>query len=291
MTPAPPPRILLGIFFMCSAGVLFTIMGGFGKILGSNYSSLQVSWARTFIHLVFMLAMFMPASGFRLLRTRRLGTQLARSTMLFLSNLCFFYAITFIPLAMASSISLASPLIVALLAWPMLGERTTRTRVIALGIGFLGVLVVIRPGTELFHPASLFILGSASSYSIYQILTRQIAGTEAPETLATYSAVVGAIGMLVVLPFVWITPAALADIAMFIGIGVLGGAGHYFVARALISAPANIVTPFQYFQLIGAVTVGYLFFGDLPDSLTWLGAAIIIGSGLFIGWSQSRRKA
>lgn len=291
MSEAPPPRILLGILFMCLAGVLFTVMGGFGKILGQDYSSLQVSWARTIVHLLLMLAMFMPARGIALLRTRRLPTQLARSTLLFLSNLCFFYAITYIPLAKASSISLASPLIVALLAWPMLGERTTPARVIALAIGFLGVLVVIRPGTELYHPASLFILASASCYALYQLLTRRIAGTEAPETLATYSAVVGSVGMLVVLPFVWTTPTAPADIAMFLGIGILGGLGHYFVARSLIAAPANIVTPFQYAQLLGAVVVGYLFFGDLPDALTWLGAAIIIGAGLAIGWSQARRPS
>ena len=289
MTGAPAPRILLGILFMCSAGLLFNVMGGFGKILGRDYSSLQVSWARTFIHLVFMLAMFMPTNGVKLLRTRRLGTQLARSTMLFLSNLCFFYAITFIPLAMASTISLAGPLIVALLAWPMLKERTTIGRVVALAAGFLGVLVVIRPGSVLFQPASLFIVASACCYAMYQLLTRQIAATEAPETLATYSAVVGAIGMILVLPFVWITPDSLADVGMFIGVGVLGGAGHYLVARALISAPANIVTPFQYFQLIGAVAVGFLFFGDLPDAFTWLGAAIIIASGLYVGWSQTRR--
>ncbi|HYF08917.1 MAG TPA: DMT family transporter [Acetobacteraceae bacterium] len=286
---AAEPRILLGILSICLAGVLFSVMGGFGKILGQDYSSLQVSWARTFVHLLFMLAMFMPRHGLGLLRTRRLPTQLARSAMLFLSNLCFFYAITYIPLAKASSISLASPLIVALLAWPMLGERTTRARVIALAVGFLGVLVVIRPGTELYQPASLFILASAGCYAIYQLLTRRIAATEAPETLATYSAVVGSIGMLVVLPFVWITPAGLFDLSLFIGTGVLGALGHYFVARALIAAPANIVTPFQYFQLLGAVTIGYLFFGDLPDALTWLGAAIIVGAGLSIGWSQTRR--
>ena len=289
MSIAASPRIISGILFMCGAGVLFTVMGAFGKILGQEYSSLQVSWARTFVHLLFMLAMFMPTHGWKLLRTKRLGTQLMRSTMLFLSNLCFFYAITYVPLAKASSISLSSPLVVALLAWPMLGERTTLARVVALGIGFLGVLVVIRPGSEVFQPASLLIVGSSTFYAIYQILTRRIAGTEAPETLATYSAVVGAIGMLVVLPFVGRMPADMADLGMFVGAGILGAVGHYFVARALVVAPANVVTPFAYFQLIGAVVVGYLVFHDLPDALTWLGAAIIIGAGLFIGWTQTRR--
>lgn len=289
MTSPASPRILGGILFMCGAGVLFTVMGVFGKILGQEYSSLQVSWARTFVHLLFMLAMFMPQHGWKLLRTKQLPTQLARSTMLFLSNLCFFYAITYVPLAKASSISLSSPLVVALLAWPMLGERTTLARVVALGVGFLGVLVVIRPGSEVFQPASLLILGSSTFYAIYQILTRRIAGTEAPETLATYSAVVGAIGMLVVLPFVGRMPDGVADLGMFVGAGILGAVGHYFVARALILAPANVVTPFAYFQLLSAVAAGYLVFSDLPDALTWLGAAIIVGAGLAIGWTQARR--
>lgn len=289
MTTAGEPRIASGILFMCGAGVLFTIMGTFGKILGQEYSSLQVSWARAFVHFVFLLAAFLPKYGLRLLRTRRPGMQILRSAMLFSSNLCFFHAITYVPLAKASSISLSSPLVVALLAWPMLGERTTPARVAALGIGFLGVLVVIRPGTEVFQPASLLILASATFYAVYQILTRRMSATEAPETLATYAAVVGSVGMLAVLPFVGRMPDDVGDLGMFVGAGVLGAVGHYFVARSLAIAPANVVTPFAYFQLLTAVAVGYLVFHDFPDALTWLGAAIIVGAGLHIGWTQTRR--
>ena len=93
-----------------------------------------------------------------------------------------------------------------------------------------------------------------------------------------------------VLPFVWQTPATLADIAMFCSLGALGAISHYFVALALGFAPANIVTPFQYVQLLGSVLVGYLMFGDLPDAMTWLGAAVVIASGLYIGWTQTRRR-
>jgi drug/metabolite transporter (DMT)-like permease len=171
----------------------------------------------------------------------------------------------------------------------MLGERTTPGRVAALALGFLGVLVVIRPGTALFHPASLFVLGSATCYAVYQILTRRIAGVDTPETSAVLSSVVGAFGMLLVLPFVWITPQGWFHIALFCGMGVLGALGHYCVARALGYAPANIVSPFQYFQLIGSVAVGWLFFRDWPDAGVWIGAAVIVAAGLWIGWSQARR--
>ncbi len=169
----PVQRLLLGILFIIAAGMMFAVMGGIAKILGQTYSSLQVSWARAFGHIVFLLIAFLPRFGLVLLRTKRPGLQFFRSATLFGSNLCFFYAVTFIPLAQAASISLTAPLIVALLAWPMLGERTTRGRVIALAVGFLGVLVVIRPGTELFQWASVLVVLSATFYGVYQILTRR----------------------------------------------------------------------------------------------------------------------
>jgi len=288
--PAPQRRILLGILFMCSTALFFPLMSGVAKLLGQDYSSLQVSWARAFGHILFLLAAFLPRFGLGLLRTRRPVLQLFRSALLFTSNLSHFFAITFIPLAKAASISLTSPLIVALLAWPMLGERTTPARVAALLVGFVGVLVVIRPGSEVFHWASLFVVLSATCYALYQILTRRVAGVDSPETSAIYSSVVGAFGMLLVVPFVWKTPTGLLDIAMFCGMGVLGATGHYCVARALNYAPANIVSPFQYCQLVGSIGIGWLLFGDWPDFGTCLGAAVIIAAGLWIGWSQTRRR-
>jgi drug/metabolite transporter (DMT)-like permease len=286
----PAQRILLGIIFMCASGLLFPIMSSFAKLLGAEYSSLQVSWARAFGHILFLLAAFLPRYGLGVLRTRRPGVQLLRSAMLFTSNLCHFFAITFIPIAKAAAISLTAPLIVALLAWPMLGERTTPGRVAALGFGFLGVLVVIRPGTALFHWASLLVLLSACCYAVYQILTRRVAGVDSPETSALFSSVVGAFGMLLVLPFVWQTPDGWGDLAMFCGMGVLGATGHYCVAKALGYAPANIISPFQYFQLIGSVVVGWFIFGDWPDAGVWIGAAVIMAAGLWIGWSQTRKR-
>jgi len=288
--PADGQRILAGILFMCGAGILFPIMNGFAKFLGEGgYDSLQVSWARTFGHMLFMLAVFVPRFGFGMLRTQRLGTQLLRSTLLTTSNLCFFVAIVSIPIAEAASISMTAPLVVALLALPMLGERTTVSRLIALGIGFLGVVIVIRPGTDLFQWASLLVVASATCYALYQVLTRRIADVDMPETSATYSSLVGAFGLILALPFIWRTPDTLSDVACFCSLGVLGALGHYCVARAMSHAPANIVSPFQYMQLLGSVAVGYLFFGNFPDLLGWLGAAIIVGAGLYIGWSQRQK--
>jgi drug/metabolite transporter (DMT)-like permease len=275
---------------MCGAGLLFPVMSGFAKFLGHDgYDSLQISWARAFGHIVYMLVVFVPRFGVGMLKTRRLGTQLFRSLMLFISNASSFLSITFIPLAKAASITMMAPFFVLPIAWLTLGERTTRGRLLAMFVGFLGVLLVIRPGTELFHWASLLSLLSGFCYAVYQVLTRMISTIDSPETSGIYSSVVGGFGMFAVLPFVWRTPETARDIFYFCSLGVIGGTGHYFVARALNNAPANIVAPFQYFQLLGSVAIGYLFFGDFPDFLGWIGAAIIVAGGLYIGWSQTRK--
>jgi drug/metabolite transporter (DMT)-like permease len=282
-------RVLAGILFMCGAGLLFPVMNGAAKFLGEDgYDSLQVSWARSFGHIIFMLAVFLPKFGFGMLRTHRPVIQLTRSAMLFTSNATNFLAIIFIPMAKTAALSLTAPAMVVVLAWAMLGERTTRGRLVALAVGFAGVLIVIRPGTELFHWASLLSLGSAVCYAFYQVLTRKLAGIDSPETSTVYSSILGAFGMLLVLPFIWRTPETLRDILYFCSLGVIGAVGHYMVARAFTNAPANIISPFQYVQLIGSVVVGYVFFGEFPDVLTWIGAAIIVASGVYIGWSQAR---
>lgn len=281
-------RILAGILFMCGAGLLFPIMSGFAKFLGADYNTLQISWARAFGHIVYMLVVFVPKFGLGMLRTRRPGTQLVRSLMLFTSNAASFLAIVYIPLGKAAAITMMAPLLVLPLAWLVLGERAARTHIVALMVGFIGVLILIQPGSAVFQWAALLSLVSAACYAIYQVLTRLISNIDTPETSAFYSSIVGGFGMLLVLPFVWKTPHSARDIFYFCSLGVLGGTGHYFVARALTYAPANIVAPFQYMQLIGSVAIGYLFFGDFPDLFGWAGAAIIVGAGLYIGWSQRK---
>ena len=155
---------------------------------------------------------------------------------------------------------------------------------------FAGVLIVIRPGTAVFHPSALYLVGSAFCYALYQIFTRKVANIDPPETTTMYSSVFGAIGLLPVLPFIWRTPVSMADFLMFCALGVLGGAGHYCVVRALAYAPVNIVSPFQYCQLIGSVVVGYFMFGHFPDAATWAGTAVIVGAGLYLGYTQARRR-
>lgn len=295
MSPPAAPvrerRILLGILFICLSGALFPIMNGLVKLLSGGYETPQIVWARTLGHLIFVLALFAPTRGVvGILRTSRLPWQIGRGSLLLLSTLCFFSAVQFVPLAKAASISFTAPLIVTILAVPLLGEQIGLRRVLAILMGLAGVLIVIRPGSEVFQWASLLILGSSASYALYQILTRQVAGHDTPETSVVYSALVGTVMTTLAVPFFWTTPASLQDIAILSSLGIFGGLGHYCVARAMTYGPANVLSPFQYFQLIGSVIVGFLMFSEIPDVFTWLGAGVIIASGLFIGWLESRRR-
>jgi len=258
--------------------------------MSQSYSSEQVVWARTFSHLIFVLALFVPQTGWRIVLTKRPGVQFFRSCMLITSTFLFFTAIKFVPIAQAASISFTAPLIVVILAGPMLGEKVTLSRVLAVIVGFIGVLVVIRPGAAVFQWASLLIVGSASCFAVYQVLTRRVAGFDAPETSVVYSALVGSVLMSAIVPFSWTTPDSWIDVLLLGSLGVLGGLGHYCVARAMTYAPANFLSPFQYWQMVGSVAVGYLMFAEVPDAFTWLGAALIIAAGIYVGISGQPAK-
>ncbi len=275
---------------MCAAALLFALMNTLVKLLSSQLSSLQIVWARTLGHLIFMSALFLPRGGLKILKTGRPGIQLIRSVLQICSTMLYFFALRYMQLAEATAISFLAPLLVVLLAAPMLGEKIEPMRLAIVSLGFIGVVIIVRPGSEVFQWASLLILASATCYATYQILTRKIAGTDAAETSAIYSALLGAILTSLLVPFVWADPASLTQVAMLLSLGVLGGLGHYCVACSMFNAPANIVSPFQYLQLFGAVLLGYLVFESIPDIFTWMGAAVIVASGLYLGWSESKRR-
>jgi drug/metabolite transporter (DMT)-like permease len=158
-------------------------------------------------------------------------------------------------------------------------------------VGFAGALIVIRPGGGLMHWAALLCVVSASCYALYQILTRRAAGFDRPQTTVLYSAFVGTAVMSAVVPFSWTTPQTAAHVGLLVSLGMLGGLGHYFVAEAFRFGPAALISPFNYAQLLGAAAFGYVLFDHLPDGWTWLGAAVIVASGLYIAWREARLKA
>lgn len=288
--PAAPNRTLVGILFMCAASSLFPVMNGIVQLLSVRYSSEQIVWARVLSHLVFILALFGPSFGIGIVRTTQLKWQIGRSVVLLMSTCFFFSGVKHLVLAKAASISFTAPFIVALLAWPMLGERVSISRLLAVVVAFLGVLVVIQPGGEVFQWASLLILGSAICYALYQIFTRRVAGHDPPETSAVYSALVGTLVMSIVVPFVWTDLHSWSDAVLLLSLGILGGLGHYCVARAMTYAQASVLAPFQYWQMVGSVIVGYVLSGLLPDVSTWIGAGIIIAAGVYIAWLETRPR-
>jgi drug/metabolite transporter (DMT)-like permease len=287
---ATPNRVLVGILFMCAAGSLFPVMNGLVQVLSPRYSTEQLVWARASSHFLFIVVLFGSTFGVDILRTTQLKWQIGRSLVLLMSTAMFFTGVKYLPLAKAASISFTAPFFVALLAWPLLGERITPGRLMAVMVAFLGVLVVIRPGSEVFQWASLLMLGSAVCYALYQILTRRVARHDSAETSAVYSALVGTVVMSAVVPFVWTPIAAWTDAALLFSLGIIGGTAHYFVARAMIYAQANVIAPFGYWQLVGAVIVGYLISGYLPDAFTWIGAGIIVCAGIYIAWCEARER-
>lgn len=277
---------LRGILLMCTAAVMFPIMNGTAKYLGTIYPMEQVIWIRILTHLIFVCLLFVPSLGWRIVRSKRVGTQLAASVMLFLSTYSFFMSVGTIPLAEATAITFVGPLMVTLMAVPMLGEKTSLFRVVCVFCGFMGALLVIRPGTEVFQAGSLLVVLSAFLYSLYQITTRKLAGFDRPETTVIYSGLVGSVVMVPMVLVRWKALESLTDMALLVSLGVIGGLGHYCVARALKITKASVIAPFHYLQIIFAVFYGYLVFNNLPDALTVLGGAIISMAGIAICWLE-----
>ena len=287
-----PPKLtshrpLLGIALMLVSGTIMPVMNGFGKMLATSYPPEQVIWARLLTHLLWVLAFFLPRSGLGLFRTARPSVQLALSLCMLVSTTLFFFAVPHVGLAKASVINFVAPFMVMLLAVPMLGERLALRRFLAVVGGFAGVVVVIRPGFDALDWASIAILASSFFFALFQCYSRQAAAVDRPETSILYSVLAGAIVMSAVVPFGFVMPRTPMDGAIMASLGLVGATGHYFMARAFSYADASIISPFLYWQLLGAVAVGFWLFGDLPDAWTWIGAAMIVTAGLFLAWSEA----
>ncbi len=285
-----PQNILRGILFMCAASAIFPIMNAMVKHLSAELPTAEIVWARNLSHLIFVTLLFAPKRGWRLAETQRLKSQILRSCFLLGSNVFYFTAMATVPLAEASAISFVSPFLVALIAAFVLKERVGIGHWIAIGVGFVGALIIIRPGSGDLPWQAVFVLGSSLCYSTYQVMTRGVAGDDSPETSVFYASLVGSVLTTIAVPFVWQTPASLQTVIELTSLGVFGGLGHYCVARALMWGPAPVISPFQYVQLLAASLFGYFIFGDVPSMWTYVGAVIIIGSGVSIALRARREE-
>jgi drug/metabolite transporter (DMT)-like permease len=249
---------------------------------------LVVVWLRFLTHTLIASALLFPMRGLALVRTRHLRWHLARGLMFCAMTGMNFWALQTLQLTVTASIFFMVPILVALLSAPLLGEKLDAKRWAAILVGFAGVLVIVRPGSEAFHPAMLLSLANAVLYAFFNMMTRKLAAYDPPETIQFLPAVVAT---LVLAPFAlaaWESPHGWFEWLLLCLMGVFGGTGHYLLAMAHRYAPASTLAPFLYQQILYMAIFGYLVFGSVPDTAVWIGAAIVIASGLYL-FSRERR--
>lgn len=271
---------------MLLALVLFSIMDALSKLMARRFDPVEIVWGR---YLVILALLAPPALRRpRLLVARRLGLQLVRGVSVLGAALFFIAGLARLPLADATAIGFASPLLVTALSIPLLGEHVGPRRWSAVVVGFLGVLIIARPGSGAVGAVALLPLLSASCWALSLVVTRRMRSDDVPLTTLIYSTVVGLVLSGFALPLVW-RPAGFADWAVMVAMGVLSAAGQYLLIAGLARGAASLLAPFSYTQILWSTALGYLVFGAVPSGWTWCGAAVIIASGLYIAHRERVR--
>ena len=279
---------LIGIGLMCAAVLCFACLDCMAKYLGTHMDTLQVVGVRYAAAFFIALALSNPITRPGLLKTKRLGLQTLRGALLLGSTVFNFMAFQYLQLDEALAILFSTPFLVAILAGPILGEWVGWRRWTAILVGFAGVLVVVRPGLGGMHWAALLSLGSAISYAVYNIVTRMLSTTDSSETTLFYANLFGAVVMLPILPFIWMPPSHWLDYVLMVAVGCFGAGGHFLLILAHQHAPASVLSPFIYTQIVWATTLGYLVFADVPNRWTIAGACIVIASGLYLLYRERK---
>jgi len=278
------------VLLIVAALLCFTLIDAIIKLLTQRYPVPLLVFARWGVQVVALLLWLVPAMGTRLFRSRELPLQLARGVLLLGASLCFFNALKFLPLAEVTALTYLSPMLVALLSAVFLRERLTALRIAMIAAGLLGMLLIVRPGGEVFHGAALLALAAAGLNAAFQILTRKLAAEDARVTLV-YPAIVGTVLMSFATPWTGIEQAIpWVDVALIVVAGLVGTFGHFLFILAFQRAPASGLTPFTYVQLVWATVVGWAIFGRLPDAFSLAGMLVIAGSGLVVVLHERRRS-
>ena len=265
---------------MCAAVAMFACLDTTAKYLNTRMDSLEIAWARYTSAFFLTLIVSNPWTQPGLMRTRALKLQIVRAVLLVGSTALNFLALRWLQLDEALSIIFTFPFIVAIASIPLLGEQIGWRRWSAIGFGFGGVLLITRPGFGAMPPQAVFSLAATICYGLYAVITRIVSRVDSSPTSLFYNNFIGAIVMLPVIPFVWHTPANWLIALMLLGTGVLGSAGHFCLIAGHKLAPASVLAPFIYTQLIWVTMFGYFVFDHLPTSWTIGGAAKVIGYGL-----------
>lgn len=280
-----------GVLYMCVGVAIFPILNASVKYLGQRYPMPELFVVRYLGHVIYCLIAFLPWHGRALFRTTRPTVQALRAVLLFGASACYFLGLLTVELPTASAIAFVGPIIVTALSVPMLGERVGIRRWTAVTVGFAGALIIIRPGANVAHWGAVLVLLDALCYAIYQVLSRKIGSHDPAQTSITLAGIGGLLLASLTLPFGSLKlPVNLLDLTLFFGLGLWGLLGHYFVTKAYQWSRASIIAPIGYGELVGSTLLGFLVFGEFPDRWTWLGAGIIVASGLYITYRERRLR-
>jgi drug/metabolite transporter (DMT)-like permease len=280
-------------FLLAALGLfLFACMDSTTKYLTTHYNVPFVVAMRYLVHFLLMVMILAPRHSKQLITTQRTSLVVLRAVVLTIASLCMGMALQRMPLAETTAINYLAPTLVALLAGSILGEHIGRLGWAAIATGFIGVLLIARPSGGLDAIGIMFALGAAAANAIYQLLSRLLASSEKAITLLFYTALIGSIVFGIALPWFWEdeAPSKLELILLF-SMGVTGGLGHYLFTLAYRHAPASILAPLTYIQLLWAGLLGWIIFGTIPDSISLLGMCVIAVSGLLIAIKSKFIKA
>lgn len=278
---------LKGILFMCAGVLCLAIGDAIAKWLGEVHSPLQIIFFRTLVSLPLIALLAHYGGGLRKLRTRRPFVHLVRGLIYTGTMFCFVFGLTLLPLAEATAIAFVAPLFVTLLSVPLLGERIDPPVMFASLFGFLGVLIVVRPGGDAFQLGSLVLIGAAAFYALMMITARRYGATEHLWAMVFYMTLVPLVLTAAALPWFWQAPEPW-HWAGFLAAGAFGVGATACITMAFRFAPAAIAAPFDYTAILWAVLLGWWFWGEVPDVWVFVGSALIIGSGLAIAYHDRR---
>jgi drug/metabolite transporter (DMT)-like permease len=278
------------IALMCAATVFFAALDTSAKSLSGVLPAFEIVWARYVASAIVGVVAVRPLSHPGVLRARRPVLQIVRSLLLLASTTANFVALRHLQLAETSTINFLAPLFVVLLAGPLLGEWVGGGRLVAVGVGFLGVAVATGPGTAAFQPIVLLALGGVVCNAGYALTTRMLARFDSSRTTLIWTPIAGVVLLTPALPFVWIDPPTFSALAIMVGMGFFGAVGHWLLILAHERAPASVLTPFSYTQLLWMILSGLLVFGDRPSGAVLAGAGIVVVCGLYLVWRESAER-
>jgi drug/metabolite transporter (DMT)-like permease len=291
--PAAGPTVSVapfaGIALIVLACLCFSVLDAIAKYLSASLPTLQIVWMRFVSHVLLAFVLFQVWKTPSLLKTRRPFLQGIRAFCLLGTTIFNFLAVRYLQLAETMSIMFAAPFVITALAGPMLGEWAGLRRWIAIIVGFAGVLVVTQPGMGGMHWAAIYSVAAMTFYATYAILTRQLTTTDSSAGMLIISGIVAAIAMAPAGLSVWVMPQDVWTWVLLFATGAFGGGGHFLFIMAHRMVPAPVLAPFIYTQIVWMIALGYLIFADVPTVTTLVGAAIVVGSGLYILYRERVR--